>query len=91
MIRVNSKYVINVDPQNYTAQIDIKKKDKNGNPIFKNIGHYGTLYGAIKGIAENNAKEQLAEGEMSLAEAVAKVKAVYEEFERLFEKMVGKR
>ncbi len=90
MIRVNRKYVIDVDPQNYTAQVDLKKKNKDGEPLFKNIGYYGTLYGAIRGIAENETREQLADGEMSLADAIAKTKAVYEEFERLFEKMVGK-
>ena len=91
MIRVNSRYVIDVDPQNYTAQVDLKRKTPMGIPIRRNIGYYSTLYGAIKGIAENECREQLAEGEMSLADAIAKTKAVYEEFERLFEKMVGKR
>ena len=88
MVRVNDKYVIDVDPQNYTAQIDTKKSDKEGNPVYKTIGYYGTLYAAIKGIAENETREQLVNGEISLADALTKVRSVYQEFEQLFTKIV---
>lgn len=89
MIRVNDKYVIEVDTC-YTAQIDTKKKDKEGKPIRKTIGYFTNLSNAIKGIAENEVGEVLADGEYSLKDAIAEVKAIYEKFNHVFELIVGK-
>lgn len=90
MIRVNDKYVIEVDSLNYTAQIDTKKKDKEGNPVRKTIGYYSNIANAMKGIAENEVGEVLADGEYSLKEAIAEVKSIYGEFNHIFDLIVGR-
>ena len=90
MIRVNSKYVIEIDSLNYTAQIETGKKDKDGNPVRKTIGYYSNIANAMKGIAENEVGEVLADGEYPLKEAIAEVKAIYGEFNHTFDLIVGR-
>lgn len=84
MIRVNDKYVIEVDNYCFTAQVDLHKEDKDGRPIRKNVGYYSTFAGAMKGIARYEEKEMLMQPmEVPLAEAIQTIQGIYKEFSDL--------
>ncbi|MBR1853400.1 MAG: hypothetical protein IJ794_09715 [Lachnospiraceae bacterium] len=84
MIRVNDKYVIEVDNYCFTAQVDLHKADKDGRPLRKNVGYYSTFAGAMQGIARNEEREVLAgQGEITLADAIRISKKIYGEFNDL--------
>lgn len=70
MIRINEKYVIDIDAMNYKLKIDLKKVSKEGNPLYATIGYYRTLKTAILAIYEREAKEVLSDGEYTLKQAV---------------------
>ena len=83
-IRVTDDYIIDVDPYNYTAKVDMHKiyVDKQGNetPVYKTIGYYGDLKQAVRGCLKYDIRKSLGEGEKSLYEAV---KLVNEASDRL--------
>ena len=83
MIRVNEKYVINVDALNYTAQIDTHCFTKKGDPIYKTVGYYSTLKDAVIAIADRESREMLAEGETTLGQAVNTLVNTHKEFMKI--------
>lgn len=76
MVRINKDYIVDVDTYEYTAKQDLHKEDKEGNPIYKTVGHYGTLKNAILGIFKHKGQKVLSEGEYSLNEAVDALSAI---------------
>lgn len=90
MIRIDKKYVIDVDNLNYTAKIDNNKTvtDKNGKEraSFTIIGYYTTLRSAVRAILEYEVKNKLSKGEKSLNEAITELdKAINK-----LDKVIGK-
>lgn len=90
MIRIDKKYVIDVDSFNYTAKIDHNKTtvDKSGKErgVFTIIGYYTTLRSAVRGILEYEVKNKLSRGEKSLNEAIIELdKAINK-----LDKVIGK-
>lgn len=74
MIRVNDDYVILVDTLNYTPCRDIRKTDKKGNPIYKNLGYYTTLEYALKRIIKDMNDRAFEADTYSLQEALEIIK-----------------
>lgn len=81
MIRINERYIIDIDAINYKAKIDLKKVSKEGNPLYATIGYYRTLKAAILAIYEREAKEVLSDGEYTLKQAVDTLSRIQEELE----------
>ena len=70
MIRVNEDYVILVDALNYTPCRDNHKIDKKGNPVYKSIGYYSNIEGAVTGIIKDMNSRALEADTYSLQEAL---------------------
>jgi len=75
MIRLTDDYVIEVDNYNYALYRDYGKNKKNGSPMRKALGYFGTMQELLDYWAEISARNKLMEqDEISLAEAVGIVK-----------------
>lgn len=70
MVKLIKDYVVSVDSTDYTLMIDVHKKDKNGRDLYKTVGYYSTLDGAIKGCIRDINRSELAVGTHTLEEAV---------------------
>lgn len=81
MIRVNEKYVIDVDEQNYTVKEDLHRtetrKTKDGIeyivPMYDTKGYYNTLQGALGGVRDLMLVNGLSEEDMPLEMAIRTV------------------
>lgn len=87
MIRVNDDYVIDVDDWNYSAMFDCHKIDKKGEPVYKMVGHFNNLQGALNGIIKDRIAKNLQE-DVNLAEAIEIIREIHEEYDKLFEKVL---
>ena len=89
MIRVNNDYIVDVDDMNFIAKEDKHKTSTDKNGITKNvyytIGYYGTLEGALDGIRRDMIKKSLAEGEVSLKEAIEVINKANYEFKEILQ------
>ena len=89
MIRVNDNYIVDVDDMNFIAKEDKHKTNTDKNGITKNvyytIGYYGTLEGALDGIRRDMIKKSLAEGEVSLKEAIEVINKANYEFKEILQ------
>ena len=89
MIRVNDNYIVDVDDMNFIAKEDKHKTSTDKNGITKNvyytIGYYGTLEGALDGIRRDMIKKILAEGEVSLKEAIEAINKANYEFKEILQ------
>lgn len=88
MIRVYGDYVILVNNDEYTAAIDRHKKDKKGYNLYKDLGYYSTLSGALKGIYSHILKGELQKKEYQLDEAISVVKRITAELNEKIDKEV---
>lgn len=88
MIRVKDDYVILVDDNEYTVAIDKRKKDKKGNDLYKFIGYYGTLEGALKGLYSYMIRKGLSTKEFNFDETIGYVTRMHEEMVQMIEKAV---
>lgn len=72
MIRINDKWVIDVDTLgNYTPMTDQHRVDNRGYPVYySKYGYYGSLKKALQAIADIEAREVLIPGEIPLSTAV---------------------
>ena len=70
MITLLDDYVVVVDPLNYTLMADYGKKDKNGRPIRKTIGHYSSLAKAVQACIDENVRSGFYDRCVGLEEAV---------------------
>lgn len=84
MIRINSKYVIFVNGENYTVAVDAKRKDqKKGTPVYVPVAYCSGMNVALKNIAKRMTGDALTtEKEMSLGEAIAIIQKVGADLER---------
>ena len=97
MIKLNSEYLVEVDPLNYTLKRDCKRKvvkiDKEtGEEIeedyFESIGYYRKLKNAIKGALEDLNNRKLSKGNHELLEAIEVINKNNEKFERIVKKII---
>lgn len=88
MIRVDENYIIEVDERCYAVKIDMHKEDKNGNPIYKPVGYYGDIEGAIKGIIKSKVNKSLSEEIHTLESALKCVVDTSKEFGELLKKVI---
>ena len=70
MIKLVNDYVVAVDSNNYTLQIDLHKINKKGEKLYKIVGYYGDLKGAIKACIKDMNKRKFEDGEHTLMQAV---------------------
>ena len=93
MIRVHEEYVIDVDQYNYTAQFDThktrydKKMDKEV-PVYKLVGYYNTLGGALTGIHKDMVRQALSNRDHNLVSAIDAVKQERIKFTELMNKVL---
>lgn len=93
MIRVNDDYVIEVDQYNYTAQLDIHKtrfdkKLEKEIPVYKLVGHYGSLLGALQGIFRDMVRCELSKQDHNLESAIKIIYSERAKFSKLMEKVL---
>lgn len=86
MIRVNDDYVILVDEMNYAPARDrhrtVMSKGKE-RAVYDIIGYTSTLERAVKMILDRTTAETLADGEISLADAVKEIREINSQFEEM--------
>lgn len=75
MIRVNEDYVIEVDNYNYSAYQDTHKtrydkKLEADVPVYKLVGHFGSLLGALQGIYKDMVRTSLSKRDHNLESAI---------------------
>lgn len=98
MIRVNEDYIIEIDTYNYIAKMDQHKKGQVKDratgeyievDVFKTVGYYKDLSGAIKGIINDMSRRQLSDGRFSLEDAIHIIREnngkVYDLLEKVLE------
>ena len=69
MVQVLEDYLIDVSEMNYTVKVR-NGFTNSGEVSWKHLGYYGTMHGALKGIAEAQKRKRLKKGIHSLEEAV---------------------
>lgn len=82
MIRINNRWVIDVDTLgNYTPMTDQHRVDKRGDHVYyAKYGYYSSLRKALQAIADEEAKEVLIPGEISLQEAVGALRTIMDKW-----------
>ena len=86
MIRIDEKHVVLPDSYGYTAAIDTHKTNKQGEPVYSNIGYYSTLPGAISSVFERKKRMRLADGEHDMADTIRIVRELNDEAREMIEK-----
>ena len=69
MVQVLEDYLIDVSEINYTVKVR-NGFTNSGEVSLKPLGYYGTMHGALKGIAEAQKRKRLKKGIHSLEEAI---------------------
>lgn len=86
MIRVNDDYVILIDEMNYAPARDrhrtVMSKGKE-RAVYDIIGYTSTLERAVKMILDRTTAEALADGEISLADAIKEIREINSQFEEM--------
>ena len=90
MIRINDDICIEIDELNYTLKKDKHSEytDKNGatRHNYYVIGYYTNLESALKGAKDYMVVNSLSEKDMSLGEAIRRVREVSEAFRQTIDK-----
>lgn len=94
MIRIDYDYFIDVDGRNYIVCKDHHRTEVRKMPggkeaefrIFDTIAYYGTLTGAITGLARYLAMQKLSEREYSLTEAIEEIRKINKYLSDMIEK-----
>ena len=69
MVQVLEDYLIDVSEMNHTVKVR-NGFTNSGEVSWKPLGYYGTMHGALKGIAEAQKRKRLKKGIHSLEEAI---------------------
>lgn len=88
MIKINDTYYIEVDnsPVTYTVKRRWMSQPKDGGEPkerFAVVGYYGTVEGAMNGLVDQVAADDLCGGTYSFQEAVDKIIATRDELRRM--------
>lgn len=86
MIRINNDYVILGDSKDYTLALDLHRKDKNNQPVYKSLGYYGTVQTALNGLYKHLTKKVVAEKIMSLQEAAKEFERIAEDLKQYYKR-----
>ena len=69
MIKINDRFYISANSNEYTLQEKTKVQDKSsknyGNEIFKDSGHYVTLENCLKGFLKTVTREYISKEELN--------------------------
>ena len=86
MIRVIDDYVITADAYGYTLARDTGKIDKKTKaPVMKPISYHGSVRQAVESCRRDYIRRGLQGGEISLSEAVARMKDMDDKFRKILE------
>lgn len=90
MVRVNDRYGINVEENNYTVVqfLTAGKNAKNkGKEYFRSLAYCSTFTGAIEEIDKHMVRDKLSDGDMSLDEAVRTIQEAHRELLDSFDRL----
>lgn len=80
MIRLFGKYVILVDPYNYTLAEETDRVDKKtGKQVYKTLGHCNSLENCLTFALDTIPRAELENGEKSLSEALSTIRKAKQE------------
>lgn len=93
MIKIDDDFYIKVDDMNYTLLRDMHKKTvdkKTGEEteVYKTLGYYSKIYGAISRLIRYKQAEKFESSDMSLEEALVFIKQTNDEFEEILNRVV---
>lgn len=88
MVRINDEYVIDVDEMNYTVKIDMHKKNKKGEDVYKTVGYYTTMKNALDGVVNNRIARKLLDKDYSLEEALTTIRTIHQEYIDVYNKVL---
>lgn len=91
MIKLIDNYLVLVDDCNYSLVYDTgrtRKREGRTEPIYKYLGYYGSLAGAIRGCREIFVHDGLKGGPHELSEALHTIAGITKRFEELLNKYV---
>lgn len=89
MIRLSDDYFITVDEQNYGLCKDYQRLDKNGYPVYKPLGYFGSLKELLNYWTEYSVRKELSsKGEITLSDAVEIIKSCLEECRKTIENAI---
>lgn len=94
MIKVNEKYLIDVDNYNYTVYENkpstyfdkSKNKEATNYPV---VGYYSSLYKALLGVRDRMVRDELKNLEGSLEEALRVVNNITSDFQSVMERILA--
>lgn len=81
MIHIFNNYYIQVEDKQFVALIKLEKPDKDGNPVYKQLGYYTTLEAAICRIRHRVFAEKLEKGVVEVHVALELLKNLNKQFE----------
>ena len=84
MIHIKGDYYIDADETQFILKEDKHKVDKEGRPIFDNLGYYGTFKQAVSGFLKMEQRGNIASGpDRELDEAFRDMNLLVIELENL--------
>ena len=93
MIRINDRYGVLVDSDNYTlVRIGVSQKGKNaGEETTSTLGFYGTLDGAVYAALDKMERDELSEQDMDLEAAVTIIRRLHRNMKDTLKRAVSER
>lgn len=89
MIEMLDNYVLDVDDHCYTLKQGTGKTDKLGNRVYKTLGYFGDVTGALHALAKELAREKHKHACTSLNEAVNAIREANTRVENLIKTEIG--
>lgn len=89
MIELLDNYVLDVDDHCYTLKQDTGKTDKRGNRVYKTLGYFGDVTGALHALAKELAREKHKQGCTSLNGALNAIRESNTRVENLIKTEIG--
>lgn len=89
MIELLDNYVLDVDDHCYTLKQDTGKTRKTGEKIYRILGYFGNVTGALNALAKELAREKHKQGSHSLNEAINAIKEANARVENLIKTEIG--
>ena len=83
MIELIEGYYIFGGDKDYTLKRATGGTDKNGEPVYKFVGYYGSVSGAIKGCYNDLARKMIQSNTYSLDQAVQALEKIELRFEEI--------
>ena len=81
MIHIFENYYIQVEDKQFVALIKTEKPDKDGNPVYKQLGYYTTLEAAIDRIRHRMFAEKLGSEVVEVSTVLELLKNLNKQFE----------